>query len=378
ASPFDPRPPPTGVLGLRVPYFIGWFLRGVDHDQDRSFGVVIGSFRHPNRVSPSKEYNQHYLSLAYSDAKGSGGGNDAVETHTFHSLPAADAVKITGPGGGPVQAQPDAADPDFSWEVARLGSLHVDGDGGELSFELPELRLAAKFSDRLPWDCRYPNTAGPEGILARTRLLPLHYFVHSFGSRCVYELKPKGGRAVAGTAVLHMEANYGNSFPTGWVWAQGCSDGESDSSDGASSSGGGASEKTAGSSSSSSGDGVANDGGDGRAHFVLTGGKFLIGPFTTDSFILGYRSPGLHWDFRTTELDRVRTTFSHARRFLRAEATSRRGERHLELEIRAPEGSFGNPIYVPTPLGFSNRPGCIESYTATATFRCYESDDEGG
>lgn len=46
---------------------------------------------------------------------------------------------------------------------------------------------------------------------------------------------------------------------------------------------------------------------------------------------------------------------------------------------QAPEGSFGSAIYVPTPGGFSNAPGCVESYAATATFRLYtKGEREGG
>lgn len=48
--------------------------------------------------------------------------------------------------------------------------------------------------------------------------------------------------------------------------------------------------------------------------------------------------------------------------------------------VQAPEGSFGPAIYVPTAEGFSNAPGCVESYAATATFRLYTKGDaeEGG
>lgn len=43
---------------------------------------------------------------------------------------------------------------------------------------------------------------------------------------------------------------------------------------------------------------------------------------------------------------------------------------------QAPRDSFGSAIYVPTPEGFSNAPGCIESYAATAVFRLYTKDRE--
>lgn len=55
----------------------------------------------------------------------------------------------------------------------------VDGDTGCLSFQLPELSVAAKFRRRVPWSEKAPNSAGPEGWLERTGLLPLHYFVVS-------------------------------------------------------------------------------------------------------------------------------------------------------------------------------------------------------
>lgn len=53
----------------------------------------------------------------------------------------------------------------------------VDGDAGKLSFQLPELSVAANFRNRRPWNRESPNSDGPEGWLRFTRLLPLHYFV---------------------------------------------------------------------------------------------------------------------------------------------------------------------------------------------------------
>lgn len=58
-----------------------------------------------------------------------------------------------------------------------LRSFTVDGDTGRLSFQLPELSVAASFRHRQPWSEKRPNAAGPEGWLQKTGLLPLHYFV---------------------------------------------------------------------------------------------------------------------------------------------------------------------------------------------------------
>ena len=88
--------------------------------------------------------------------------------------------------------------------------------------------------------------------------------------------------------MAHIERNWGDSFPTGWVWAQASAP-------------------------------------FGEAFLVLTGGRFVIGPITTDSHVIGLRTRGggggrggrggmrrrnrddaqsLSWDFRTTDLDR--------------------------------------------------------------------------
>ncbi|CAM9846637.1 unnamed protein product [Ectocarpus fasciculatus] len=151
--------------------------------------------------------------------------DEATErTHTFHAFPPADTVTILC-RGEPVTGVPNLRDdPSFTWEADGIGSFAVDGDTGRLSFQLPELSVAASFRHRQPWSEERPNSAGPEGWLERTGLLPLHYFVHSMGSEAGYSLKATGApRAVVGRGSIHMEANYGESFPTGWVWAQGCS-----------------------------------------------------------------------------------------------------------------------------------------------------------
>lgn len=44
---------------------------------------------------------------------------------------------------------------------------------------------------------------------------------YSMGSEAGYSLKAADApRAVVGRGSMHLEANYGESFPTGWVWAQ--------------------------------------------------------------------------------------------------------------------------------------------------------------
>ena len=98
------------------------------------------------------------------------------------------------------------------------------GDFTKLDVRVSDVSLVANMSSpRVPWSPSHPDTAGPEGWLARTRLLPCHYFVHSFASPATYTLRrPRGtiGASADGGATAHIERNWGRSFPTGWTWAQ--------------------------------------------------------------------------------------------------------------------------------------------------------------
>ncbi|CAM9395735.1 unnamed protein product [Scytosiphon promiscuus] len=334
------------------------------------------SLRAPSRADPSWDYFAAHE-------------NSTERTHTFHAFPPADTVTITR-RGEPVDSVPNLQDdPNFTWEADGIGSFMVDGDTGRLSFQLPELSVAASFRHRKPWSEDHPNSAGPEGWLQRTGLLPLHYFVHSMGSEAGYSLKATDApRAVVGRGSIHMEANYGESFPAGWVWAQGSSateglcgnvfrDGEMT---------GGSRESTEDKSREQnavkdkshdlhSGVGCAGGGSTVPARFVLTGGRFVIGPITTTSFVVAFRSERYDWNFRTTDLDSIVVTASRKKNRLTLVAKSWGDSRVLKADIHV-KGSFGSAIYVPTPEGFSNTPGCVESYAATARFRLYTKGDK--
>ena len=162
--------------------------------------------------------------------------------------------------------------------------------------------------------------------------------------------------------MAHIERNWGDSFPTGWVWAQASAP-------------------------------------FGEAFLVLTGGRFVIGPITTDSHVIGLRTRGggggggrggrggmrrrnrdgaqsLSWDFRTTDLDRIVERRDACGGGLVLNATSRDRQRRLELHFSAPPASFGEPIPVPTVSeGFSARPGCRESYTAVVEIAAWQRQE---
>lgn len=369
--PMEPQP-----SSLRRQWFEGWFLRIVDHATRSSVALIFGSLRRAGRGSrsPLSPFDEHLVVLAYSDER------DATE-RSRHVLLDGEAARVLG------RAQPSGSQPTgarVSWWSDHHGGMEVSGNdvfvdvrlGGE-GIAGNDLRLVANISGpRILWDEHRPDHGGPEGWLSRTGLLPCHYFVHSFGSRASYTLwdrtaaagsaagiaprAPSGWastkpRLMGERALAHVERNWGDAFPTGWVWAQ---------------------------ATASTGD----------AFLVLTGGRFVIGPLTTHSHVIGLRTraelggsrgsarygrrrgwPALSWDFRTTDLDRVAEVRRPCDGLLAINATSRNGRRRLELVFSAPPRSFGARIPVPTTAeGFSDQPGCRESYTAVVELTAWQ------
>ena len=51
-----------------------------------------------------------------------------------------------------------------------------------------------------------------------------------------------------------------------------------------------------------------------------------------------------------------------------------RPARRVEAELSAPPDSFSAPLYFPNATGFSDKPGCVESYSARVVVRAYEHD----
>lgn len=92
---------------------------------------------------------------------------------------------------------------------------------------------STKFS---PW--RTPSwlpmgSRGPEGFIQHLgAVLPLHWYVHSSSAPAMFSLEhvsPSNGSVeldnavAAGRGLLHVEKNWGQAFPNGWMWAHGAS-----------------------------------------------------------------------------------------------------------------------------------------------------------
>lgn len=158
-----------------------------------------------------------------------------------------------------------------------------------------------------------------------------------------------------GNGYAHIEGNHGTFFPEGWIWSQSIME-------------------------------------DNQASFSLVLGKFNILGITPTNCILYVRRKGNNNNyqdnnnnnnnrgsviFRTTDLDQVQYDVDGTNGCIQLNATSLIRGMRVELSIQ-PIGStvsqsFQALVHVPTANGFSNTPGCRETYTAVATIRIYDS-----
>uniref|UniRef100_A0A7S4PYL0 AttH domain-containing protein n=1 Tax=Alexandrium monilatum TaxID=311494 RepID=A0A7S4PYL0_9DINO len=313
ASPFDPHPAQRSG-----PFFDGWFTRIVDHERGVSAAVIIGSFQ------PARDgsFNSTWVALLH---RGAGSNTTVVEQHFLDQSD----VRVESrslPEPGYVS--------NFTWRSTR-GELEVNDSAALLSFAFDSLHVRARLSARVPWSAEAPDAAGPEGWVRRLPALTCHYYVHSLASRAEYTLTPAGGSAIEGRGHAHMEGNYGRTFPQGWIWLQAI-------------------------------------GASGGVQVVLTAGRFLsLGPLGISAVVMAYRSPQLHWDFRTTDLDAICWRGSAAGGWFSAVARHWTRDEELRLTVQAPPGSFSDRLYFPTRSGFSDTPGCRESYSAVVDVVAY-------
>ncbi|CAM9964622.1 unnamed protein product [Discosporangium mesarthrocarpum] len=329
SSPFSPNALHDST---RQAFFEGWFFRIADHEHQVSVVLIFASYR---EAGAKRKGLKHYVSLGLSRKSNGNGAREVIKTfHAFRD------DKDGGPIDRPTSKNDRTSSPEFTWAAQGIGSVTVSGDEGYLQMALPELSIFAKFSGRVPWSTKRPNGAGPEGWLGATDLLPLRYFIHSFASDANYTVTPSGEPPMMGRGSMHLETNYGRAFfPKGWVWAQGV-DTTTECESG--------------------------------VKFVMTGGKFLIGPLTTNSFLIGYRSALHTWDFRNTDLDRIQASWSVSDGQMEVIARSPMGGRVLEARLYSAERSFGDQFYVPGDNGWTNQPGAMESHNVTAKFRLYK------
>lgn len=191
----------------------------------------------------------------------------------------------------------------FSLDVAGIGYVKWDGDSTtEYSLDHEDFALHGKTTSRKPWSS---TTDTPESLLVNLPL-PLHWHVHSLASDCDFTLKIPSidlpSSDSRGTAKVHQEKNWANSFPSAHMWLQ------------------------------------ARDGSRG---FCCAGGQIL----GMEAFLLGYRSDDYNLDFRPPFATRLAgispfmsyTTSWEDRTF---ELSVQSFRQKIVVKASAPKGSF--------------------------------------
>lgn len=109
----------------------------------------------------------------------------------------------------------------FELWVPELGSMRCEADSTTTwELETEDWKFKARTTGRTPWDKEWET---PEGWIVKLPL-PLHWHVQSLASPCEVELDipslslPEEDRV--GNAIVHLEKNWANSFPSAHMWIQ--------------------------------------------------------------------------------------------------------------------------------------------------------------
>jgi hypothetical protein len=268
------------------------------------------------------------------------GGHQQYELFPDPSLVTITGSKPSSPSL--LQQNPTSRDINITWSALGYGKFQFNNKYCSADFRFSNLHMKFNTTNRLPW-LKNNENAGPEGWLGYTTLLPCHYYVHSVGSDCSYSLKLLDQNLlIKGNGYTHIEGNHGNFFPDGWVWSQAIAPSNS-------------------------------------ASLGIVAGKFTIGPISPLNFIIYFRKNDKIWNFGSTQLDYVSYDIDSSNGIVKIVALSPTRDRKVKVEISItkPFGkAFGKAVHIPTPTGFSNTPGCRESYSAKAVVYCYERSND--
>ncbi|KIS68247.1 uncharacterized protein UMAG_03829 [Mycosarcoma maydis] len=133
------------------------------------------------------------------------------------------------------------AEPELGFlEVTSDGNVVVDltllNEERSTDGKKVDTRVRLRSTKFCPWRSRSGipmGSRGPEGWIQHLgAFLPLHWYVHSSSAPAMFSLEhlaPDSARLeldnaiAAGRGLLHVEKNWGQSFPSGWMWAHAAS-----------------------------------------------------------------------------------------------------------------------------------------------------------
>ena len=297
------------------PWFQGWYTRITMEGGNGSIAVVGGTQYLPGMTMPTKAFLPGYLAVIISDNG---------QTRIYEAFP-----EQTTFWSNRDQVLDDPQSPyweEFLWEAKENGTISNE----RIDISIPgSVEVEATLGARLPWN-HSVTWLGPEGLVEFLTFVPLHWFVTSLGSESTFTFVEKNGTPVSGRGFAHQESNWGTLFPLAWVWAEGISP-------------------------------------DNTRQFALSGGQLMLGDTLLTTWLVGYHSPIIQWQFRPTipqteyitSIDACAGSFS---------IVAKDSLRKLVITAEAPAYSFVD-VSVSTEKGF--QPVAGVSFSADVTVKGY-------
>jgi hypothetical protein len=211
---------------------------------------------------------------------------------------------------------------DFTVKIGDFAYLKKD----YLSVKLPSGSvIEASFTKVSPWK-PISLGLGPESIGV---FMPFkaHWYVHSLNSTVNFNYSnPKLNLNMRGVASAHQEKNWGQAFPSGWIWSQGSTE-------------------------------------DSKYQFAVAGGELDIA--NQRAYLLGIRTPTENYTFHPVHsITKVKRLSCSGKFKITALGVSKKAV----IEVSAPIESFSS-LSVPTDSGFKK--GAVESFESYASVKIY-------
>ncbi|XP_050397982.2 uncharacterized protein LOC126815922 [Patella vulgata] len=313
SNQFDPH-----VLPKYGPFFEGWYLRITESHSPVRFGLLFGHVIPEDASSVTPRVLATILYKTCLD-----GDCPLKSIDAFFNF---SSVNITTKGHRVTKDPDDESPVNFEWVASSNSSMatfKVVNDSTYFDFKLNGARLSGKVGSHIPWG---PHGEGPEGPFIEHLPLPLSWFVYSLRSQVVhYEFQdPTTGTVwTSDNAVVHLEKNWGKSFPKSWIWAQGTSD---------------------------------------VAYVALSGGLVTIAMIDVPAYLIGYRNFAKNLSVNFQPLNSI-TVINHdgCRGYANLSVTSL--SHKLILNMTTNINQLSDCLYGPMKNGFTC--ACVESYDAS-------------